>query len=225
MLKPNFVSSMKVQLELKELIKDKFPGIYDEALIDEIVLRSDLMDFNEGDILIDFGDPISHIPLVIEGSVKVSREGETGKEIFLYYLISGDTCAASFSCCMIQKRSEIIAIAEEDSKVIMIPMELANEWIGKYKSWREFVFTMYDQRMFSMIDTIDRLAFSNLDQQVLEYLEQKSFATGKETIDTTHQQIAVDLNVSREAISRLLKKLENSGKVKLGRNKIQLNEN
>ena len=126
---------------------------------------------------------------------------------------------------MIQKRSEIIAISEENSKVLMIPMELANEWISKYKSWREFVFTMYDDRMFSMIDTIDRLAFSNLDQQVLEYLEQKYFATGKDVIDTTHQQIAVDLNVSREAISRLLKKLENSGKVKLGRNKIQLIEN
>lgn len=216
---------MEVQIQLKEIIKNIFPAIYDEGLIDEIIERSELMEFNEGDILIDYGDPISHIPLVIDGSVKVSREGEEGKEIFLYYLMAGDTCATSFSCCMIQKRSEIIAISEENSKVLMIPMELANEWISKYKSWREFVFTMYDDRMFSMIDTIDRLAFSNLDQQVLEYLEQKYFATGKDVIDTTHQQIAVDLNVSREAISRLLKKLENSGKVKLGRNKIQLIEN
>ena len=140
---------MRTTEQLKDFVKDYFPGLYEDDLVDAIVKNALVKDFEDGEIIIDYGDPISHIPLVIEGSVKVSREGEGGKEIFLYYLMNGDTCAASFSCCMIQKRSEIIALAEEKSKIIMIPMELANDWIGKFKSWREFVFTMYDNRMFS----------------------------------------------------------------------------
>lgn len=215
---------MNYSVPIPSAVKDHFPEIYEESLLKEIIAAGKIEEFKEGDIIIDYGDQISHVPLVMKGSIKVSREGEGGKEIFLYYLISGDTCAASFSCCMIQKRSEIIAIAEEDSSILMIPMELANSWVGKYKSWREFVFTMYDQRMFSLIDTVDRLAFSNLDNQLLDYLEKKSLALNTQLIDTTHQEIASDLNVSREAVSRLLKKLENKGLLQLGRNKITLLE-
>jgi CRP/FNR family transcriptional regulator len=210
--------------ETTSWIADTFQELNDPELIEEIRKAGVLRDYSEGSIIIDYGEAINYIPLVVKGSVKISREGENGKEIFLYYLSDGDTCAASFSCCMVKKRSEILAVAEEDSTILMIPMNEANSWLKEYDSWRNFVFNMYDQRMFSMIDLIDRLAFTNLDDQLMDYLERKAQTLRTNTIESTHQQIALDLNVSREAISRLLKKLEVNGKVQLGRNKVILNE-
>lgn len=205
-----------------QTVKTRFPELNDEALLREIVDRSKIIKVSEGEAIIEYGDQISHVPLVLDGAIKVSREDDKDHEIFLYYLTSGDTCAASFSCCMVQKRSEISAIAEEDSMILMIPLEYADLWMGKYADWRNFIFNMYDQRMFSLIDTIDRLAFSKLDEQLVEYLDMKSLTLNSNVIETTHQKIAMDLNVTREAISRLLKKLEKAGKLKLERNKIHL---
>lgn len=210
--------------ETIDWIKSNFSELNDPALLEEISKIGVIRNFKESTIIIDYGEAIDYIPLVIEGSVKISREGDDGREIFLYYLSNGDTCAASFSCCMVKKRSEILAVAEEDSTILMIPMNEANAWLKEYDSWRNFIFNMYDQRMFSMIDMIDRLAFTNLDDQLMDYLERKSDVLRTNVIESTHQQIAQDLNVSREAVSRLLKKLEHNGRVKLGRNKVILNE-
>lgn len=208
--------------ELMSLIRKKFPEINDERLVKDLAESTIEKNVTQGDILIDYGDEIKFVPMVLEGTVKVLRQAGEDQEIFLYYLMSGDTCAASFSCCMIQKRSEIIAIAEEASRLLMVPIDKADLWMSQYPAWRNFIFNMYDVRMFSLIDTIDRLAFSNLDEQLVDYLEKKSSVLNTRLIETTHQQIAFDLNVTREAISRLLKKLENDGLVRLERNKIYM---
>lgn len=202
------------------LIRKKFPEINDENLLRDLAVSTVEKSVKDGDIVIDYGDEIKFIPMVLEGTIKVNRQAGEDQEIFLYYLMSGDTCASSFSCCMIQKRSEIIAIAEEDSRLLMVPVAKADQWMSVYPAWRNFIFNMYDIRMFSMIDTIDRLAFSNLDEQLIDYLEKKSSVLNTKVLETTHQEIAYDLNVTREAISRLLKKMENDGLVRLERNKI-----
>lgn len=213
---------MKSEEDLIRLIKQKFPEINDPELLHDLAISAVEKTVKDGDILIDYGEEIKFVPLVLEGTIKVNRQSDEDHEIFLYYLMGGDTCATSFSCCMIRKRSEIIATAEEDSKLLMIPLLKADQWMSQYAAWRNFIFSMYDVRMFTMIDTIDRLAFSNLDEQLIDYLEKKSSVLDKSVIESTHQQIAYDLNVTREAVSRLLKKLENEGKVKLERNKIHL---
>lgn len=204
------------------VIESTFPDFTDRKLIEELARTSSVRNVKEGDILIDYGDVIKAVPLVLKGTIKVSRQAGEDKEIFLYYLSGGDTCAASFSCCMVRKRSEIFAVAEEDSTLLMVPLEKADQWMSIFPTWRNFIFNMYEMRLFSMIDTIDRLAFSNLDEQLIEYLQMKSEVTKSNAIETTHQHIAYDLNVSREAVSRLLKKLEKKGEVKLERNRIIL---
>ena len=213
---------MEKKDSIKSQILTQFANLDNEHLVSEIIQVSMIKHYKEGQLIIEYGDNITHIPLVINGSVKVSRQSEDESEIFLYYLNGGDTCAASFSCCMVKKRSEISAVAEDNSTLLMVPLERASAWMSKYPEWRNFIFNMYDDRIFSLIDTIDRLAFSKLDEQLLEYLELKSDAVHSRLIETTHGGIATDLNVTREAISRLLKKLEKSGQVKLGRNKIEL---
>ena len=209
---------------LAKSISQKFPELQDFALLQDIVDYGQILKAKEGKVIIEYGAQITYVPMVLSGTIKVSRQHENDHELFLYYLTGGDSCAASFSCCLIQKRSEIMAVAEEDSTLLMIPLIYADQWMGKYSEWRNFIFNMYDQRLFSLIDTIDRLAFAKLDEQLMDYLERKSMALNSSLIETTHQSIAMDLNVTREAVSRLLKKLEHSGKLKLGRNKIQLLE-
>ncbi|MEO0628377.1 MAG: Crp/Fnr family transcriptional regulator, partial [Bacteroidota bacterium] len=136
----------------------------------------------------------------------------------------GESCTMTFSCCMSDKVSEIRAVAEEDTVILGLPHRVLDEWMMKYKSWKNFVLQSYDQRMKEMISTIDQIAFSQLDKRLLDYLSKTSELHQSKEIKTTHLQIAGDLNVSRESISRLLKNLESRGQINLGRNKIILLE-
>ncbi|MCB0668463.1 MAG: Crp/Fnr family transcriptional regulator [Saprospiraceae bacterium] len=210
---------------MKEYILNLFPELaVENELLESIVRTATLKKVSKGEILIDYGSFIQFVPLVVKGLIKIIRENEEGKELLLYFLSEGNTCAASFSCCMIRKRSEIKAIAEEDSIIIAIPLLSAEEWMGKFTTWRNFVMNVYDQRIFAMIDTIDKLAFAKLDEKLWDYLEERVFITGNVLSNLSHQEIANDLNVSREAVSRLLKKLEQQGKVEIHRSKIVVKE-
>ena len=134
----------------------------------------------------------------------------------------GESCTMSFTCCMMNKRSEIRTEAEEDTVVIAIPIRYMDDWMSRYQSWKNFVMMSYDHRMKELIRTIDEIAFKKMDERLLTYLQKKAQVTGSKTLNATHQEIAYDLNASREAVSRLLKQLEHDGYVKLGRNKITL---
>ncbi len=204
-------------------IRQAFPTLSDQHLLQELANHGRCMKFKAGEIIMDYGEYIRMVPLVLEGSIKVMRENEEGEELFLYYLNTGESCSMSFSCCMADKRSSVRATAEEDSRILGIPVRFVDEWISKYPVWKNFVMRSYDQRMMELINTIDTIAFKRMDERLWEYLEQKAFTHDSREIMTTHQQIALDLHASREAISRLLKQLEKMGKLTLGRNKIILN--
>jgi CRP/FNR family transcriptional regulator len=123
---------------------------------------------------------------------------------------------------MMNKRSEIRTVAEEDTTMIGIPIRYMDDWMSRYQSWKNFVMRTYDARMLEMVKTIDSIAFKKMDERLMQYLESKSKAIQSKVISSTHQEIAYDLNASREAISRLLKQMEKAHIVKLGRNKIEL---
>lgn len=206
-----------------DLVRKHFPNIAEKALQEEIATVGKLTEFSAGTVIMDVGQYVKLVPLVIEGAIKVSREDEDGHELFLYYLQGGQTCSMSFTCCMMNKKSEIRTIAEENTKMIGIPIRYVDEWMTKYQSWKNFVMQTYDYRMMELVRTIDSIAFHHMDERLLAYLDKKAKATHSKVINATHQEIAYDLNASREAVSRLLKQLENDGRVKLGRNKIELN--
>jgi CRP/FNR family transcriptional regulator len=209
--------------EIFELVHKKFPRLSDLTLQKEIARVGFLKSFKAGEVLLSFGSYVKVVPLVVKGSIKVVREDkEESRELLLYYLYAGETCSMSFSCCMMDKRSAIRATAEDDSTVIVIPIKYVDEWMSKYPTWRNFVMRSYDFRMKEMIKTIDTIAFNKMDERLLNYLNERSVANSSKIINSTHQEIAADLNASREAISRLLKKLEINGLVTLERNKINL---
>ena len=162
------------------------------------------------------------MPLLISGVVKVLREDSDGDELLLYYLEQGDTCSMTLSCCMGQKRSEIRAVAETDARLIMIPIRKMEEWTAKYRSWRNFVFDSYNNRLNEMLQTIDTIAFMNMDERLVNYLREKARVNQDSIIRNTHQEIAYDLHSSRVVISRLLKKLEQMGKIEIHRNYLRI---
>lgn len=199
-----------------------FALLNDKELFEEINTVGFIKSVEAGTMLMDIGQYIKYMPLVLSGSVKITREDNDGNEILLYYLEGGNTCAVSFTCCMQNETSGIRAIAEEDTELIMIPVEYMDIWMGKYKDWRNFVLFTFSRRMDELFETLDSIAFDSMDKRLIKYLKDRSRVLKKEEFTITHQEIALSLNSSREAVSRLLKKLENMGAIKLGRNKIQL---
>jgi len=205
----------------KEL-KEAYGFLFEEELLTEIAETGITRKIDEGEKIIEFGDYVKGMPLLLNGAIKILREDDGGNELLLYFLERGDTCAMTLNCCLGQTKSEIRAVAETDTSFIMLPISKMEDWTIKYKSWRNFVFDSYHSRLSEMLDTIDTIAFLNMDERLMKYLRDKGKVNANENIQSTHQEIAYDLHTSRVVISRILKKLENEGKIILKRNHIRI---
>lgn len=201
-------------------LKDAYHFIFEEELLQEIYDCGIYKLVPEGGKLMEIGDYVTSMPLLLGGAVKILREDKEGDELLLYFLERGDTCALTLSCCIGKTKSEIRAVAEMDTEIVMIPIEKMEEWTSKYKTWRNFVFESYHTRLREMLETIDTIAFMNMDQRLMRYLQDKAKINQSEELNVTHQKIAYDLNTSRVVISRILKKLELEEKIRLQRNYI-----
>ena len=199
---------------------EQFPIFFEEGLKKELYSVSKVYSVPEGDIIMDIDQSIDQIPLVIKGSIKILREDDEGNEILLYYLEPGHACATSITCCLSGQRSTIRAIAEDDTEYLGIPVQYSDEWMFKYKTWKNFVMNTYAERFEELLKAIDQLAFKKMDERLAKYLHDKADLHDSCEIHISHQEIAYDLNTSREVISRLLKQLERIGSIKLGRNRI-----
>ncbi|MBT8245382.1 MAG: Crp/Fnr family transcriptional regulator [Winogradskyella sp.] len=205
----------------KEMLQS-YDYLFDERLIEEIANVANLKSFKKDDIIIDVDQQLLYIPLLIKGNIKVSRENKNGEELLLYVLESGDTCAMSLTCCMSKSSSKIRAVADGDTDVIMIPIAYMQLWFHNNEKWRNFILQSYQIRFDEMLETIDTLAFMKMDKRLFKLLTDKVKLSASTTLNISHQDIAEDLNTSRVVVSRLLKQLENKGKIKLGRNRIEV---
>jgi CRP/FNR family transcriptional regulator len=209
---------------MKQELFDSYNYIFEEELLEEVSKVGTHKEFKANDYLIEIGDSIKSMPLLLNGAIKIMREDDKGDELLLYFLERGDTCAMTLTCCMGTAKSKIRAVAETDGSLIMIPVEKMEDWLTKYKTWRNFVFDSYNVRLKEMLEAIDTLAFMNLDERLYKYLTDKAKVIGKTEINNTHQEIAYEMHTSRVVISRLLKALELRGKIKLNRNNIEILE-
>ncbi|MEM1002445.1 MAG: Crp/Fnr family transcriptional regulator [Bacteroidota bacterium] len=201
-----------------------FSYVLDEALIYEMSLVGKLQSFRKNDIIIDVGQELAFVPLLLSGNIKVMREDDNGHDLLLYVLESGDTCAMSLTCCMSKSVSKIRAVADSDTQLVMIPIDKMTDWFNNNNSWRMFILQSYQVRFNEMLETIDTLAFLKMDERLYKYLTDQVKLSSSEVLNITHQNIAEDLNTSRVVISRLLKQLEKDGRITLGRNKITVLE-
>jgi CRP/FNR family transcriptional regulator len=207
---------------IKDQLTEHFKNVFEKSLINEISKNSIYKTYEKGEMLIDIGDEMTHIPLILNGLIKVLREDQHEDEILLYFLEEGDTCAISFVNCINQSKSMFRVSVEEDTECILFPVAKIEEWITKYKTWRVFLIDSYHNRLLELGDAIRSLAFLKLDDRVYKYLAKQVDLKHTGKLSITHQEIANDLHTSRVVVSRLLKALEHEGKIKLGRNKIDV---
>ena len=204
----------------KEALHKQFPELEDN-LLEDILKESVIKQVEEGEEIMRTGQYIRSSVLLLSGLLKIYREDDEGNEFLMYYLQPGDACALSMMCSARNEKSQIMAKAVQASEVVLIPAHLTEMWLSKYKSWHNFVIGTYRKRFEELLQTLDSIAFKSLDERLVFYLKRHVQVSGTE-IRLSHQQIADELNSSREVISRLLKKLEQRGILQLHRNYIEI---
>jgi CRP/FNR family transcriptional regulator len=193
----------------------------EEELVKEFLNHAVVKEFKAGDLILDVGQYIRSTMILSKGRLKVYRESGEGEEFLMYFLEPGDACALTVLCEVRSEKSTIAVKADEDAELIFVPLDYSEEWQIKYPSWHRFIIANYRKRFEELLTTLDSVVFKALDERLEFYLKRKMQHHGN-YINLSHQQIANDLNSTREVISRLLKKLEQSGKVKLHRNAMEI---
>lgn len=197
-------------------------NIFHTLLNKEVYASGQVKSFPAGTIILNINAYIKSIPIVLSGSIKVIRTDEDGREILLYYIKAGESCIMSFLAGIHNDTSKIKAIVEEDAEVLLIPVNKASEWIKEFPEWTDFIFALYQKRFEELLEVVNAVAFQKVDARLLHLLKQKSSLFQSKEIAVTHQQLADELGISREAASRVLKQMETEKLISLGRNKISL---
>jgi CRP/FNR family transcriptional regulator len=193
----------------------------DKELLSEIEKNARYKSFPKDTVITKPGDEILFVPIVTKGNIRIIRQNNDGQEVFLYHLYPGQTCAMSLTCCQAGQKSMIKAVAEVDTEIVQVPVKLMDEWF-KFPEWKMYISSNYQNRFAELMEVIDLIAFNNMDKQLLHYLQERSKALNTRVLELTHQQIADELHTHREAISRLLRTMEQKKLVKLGRNNIEV---
>lgn len=209
------------KFELANILNQHFPS-FEKALVSEISDIAVLKEFEVGEVIMRTGQFIKSTVLIVEGSVKVYREGDDGEEFFMYEIESGGACALSIICAARSLKSELKGVVATPVKAILIPTEKLDSLTQQYRSWYHFVLETYRARFEELITVVENIAFKNMDERLEFYLRNLAEKRDTSILHITHQEIAHDLNSSREVISRLLKKMEHLGYIRMERNHIQL---
>jgi CRP/FNR family transcriptional regulator len=208
----------------RDILRQALPNLTDPKLLDRLVEKGQFSTFESGKTLMEPGQFVKAVPLVLEGSIKIMRVDEEGKELFLYYLQEGETCALSLTCCSASRPSEIKAVIEEKATLLFIPIQVHEQLTDEFKQWKDFVSTTYQHRFQEMLTVLDAVAFKRMDERLMNYIVTKMKQLKTNELHTTHQEVANELGTAREVISRLLKQLEKKKWIELGRNVIYIRD-
>lgn len=203
-------------------LSQKLQPQFEAELVQLLATEGSVETIEADEMLIDIGDSVSSIPILLSGSIKVSIEDANRGELLLYYLESGQTCSITMECCDGKSSSKVRAITELKSEILFIPTALVSRLTSSYPSWNHFVLNSFNSRLNDLLKSVDSLAFDDLSKRLENYLIEKSRVNGSNKIETTHLDIAKDLNTSRVVISRLLKNMELNGQIHLSRGVIEI---
>lgn len=190
-------------------------------LLEEIEEHGVIRVIPANSVLVKEGQYIKMIPIVLQGLIKVFTRYQE-KELLLYYIQAKESCIMSFSASLKNETSKIEAVTEEESELLLLPVDKVNVWVKKYNSLNQLFFQQYHLRYSEMIDTIHHLLFNKLDQRVYDYLKEKTVIRGTNLINIKHKQIATDLGTVREVITRTLKRLETEHKIRQAGGNIEI---
>ena len=204
---------------VEEIVKKRFP-FFESGLRTAISEAGIYKVFDADQELIREDQYIRSFPIVIDGLIKVCRTDEAGNELLLYYLRPGEVCTVSLICCMDRTRSRVKAITEAETAVILIPVELLDDWIGQYQTWKEYVMRSMQMRFDELLNALDSIAFMKMDERLEKFFIDRYHSSGSKIFEGSHQDVALAMNSSREVISRLLKQMEKRGLIALSRGRI-----
>jgi len=204
---------------VKELVKKRFP-FFESELRSAISKKGSYKKFAAQEELIREDQYIRSFPIVLSGMIKVCRTDDEGNELLLYYLRPGEVCTVSLICCMDRTRSRVKAVAEEETTAIVIPVELLDNWMTIYQTWKEYVMRSMQLRFDELLNTLDSIAFLKMDERLEKFFTNRYHSFGSKIFEGSHQDVALAMNSSREVISRLLKQMEKKGLITLSRNRI-----
>lgn len=193
---------------------------YDKSLVDELIEKSQFITVPAHTKVLEEDKYIKVVPLVFEGRIKVMRQDESGKEILLYYVNPGESCALSIAAGLNRTKSVAYAETEMETKMFTIPIDTLRDLHYRYPQCNDFLLLLFYTRFKELILFIDSIAFKTVDFRLIQHLKQKKAA--ENTIHITHQHLADELGTAREVISRLLKQLERDGKIINHRSKIEI---
>ena len=208
----------------RDILRKALPNLTDPKLLERLMEKGQFLAFEPGKTLMEPGQFVRAVPLVLEGSIKIMRMDEEGKELFLYYLEAGETCALSLTCCAAARPSEIKAVVEEKVTVLFVPIQVHEQLTDEFKQWKDFVSSTYQHRFQEMLTVLDAIAFKRMDERLMNYIVTKMKQLKTNELHTTHQEVANELGTAREVISRLLKQLEKKKWIELGRNVIYIRD-
>jgi len=204
------------------LLEEVYSPIFEDSLLRELEQKSMLITATAGQGLIKMGQPITVVPMILSGTLKVSRENDEGQELLLYYVRQGEGCAMTFSCGLMSQVSLVKGTAEDDLLILCVAVAAMEEWMQKYSSWKRFVMSTIVNEFMDVIKSVDEVTFKKMDERLTYYLKERSKLSGSSLINLTHQQIADELGTNRVVVSRLLKKLETEKRLLLYPNQIKL---
>ena len=190
-------------------------------LIEEIEEKSTIKEIPKDTEILRTGQYVKVVPIVLDGLVKVYSRFKD-KELLLYYIQPKESCIMSFAAGLRNSPSNVFAKTEEDSKVLLLPVDQIAHWINEYPDINSLFYQQYDLRYTELLDTINHVVFDKMDRRVYDYLIEKKALTNQNPIKVSHRQIASELGTAREVISRVVKKLESEGKVIQHTNNIEI---
>lgn len=208
-------------MEIRSLIEGYFPVFKEEGLIKEMAEKGSMVDVGQGDQILREGQYVKTIPLLVKGAIKVVRQ-EGIKEILLYHIYPKESCIVSIQCGLNHSKSEVKAFAEEDTRALLIPSQYISGWKRTYPSFSDYILWVYEKRFYSLLNAFNALAFQSLDKRLEQFLLAKKAILKRKKVEMTHQEIAEELGAARESVSRIMKKLESEGKIKIYRGGIEI---
>jgi len=205
-----------------QLLEQTFGSIFSDSLISELANSGRIVSIEEGESIISRNDIVKEVPIILSGTAKIVRTDEKGEEHILFYLNEKEACTATFSICAGNKHSEVDIVLETDATILLYPVKLMDYLTKEFPGWRYYICQNYNTRMKEFLQTMDTIVFMKMDERIFSYLQKASEALQTDMITITHQEIANDLSTSRVVVSRLLKQMENEGRLVLHRNRIEL---
>jgi CRP/FNR family transcriptional regulator len=207
-------------MENHSIIQEIFSHLTPQ-LREEISKSAIQKEFPQGTEILREGQYVQVIPVVIDGLIKVFSAYEE-KELLIYYIKPKESCIMSFAASLKNEPSRVYAVTEEDTTALLLPVEKVSAWIKQFPDINSLFYQQYNQRYSELLDTINHLLFSRMDHRLYEYLSKKVKLTERNPIKISHRQIANELGTAREVVSRVIKKLENEGKLVQNSNSIKI---